>query len=149
MTRHKKHPKIDQNINVPKSRKVPRVEAYRNNLITVWQFQSMDFEGVWGWHQNRKISTNTLLEIRTKLAQFESMTWLEIEGSKSHFIEVTSLDKKAQKRLEEIKQDDIEQLFSLRLSGKQRIWGIRLGPIFKILWWDPEHEICKSNKKNT
>lgn len=53
----------------------------------------------------------------------------------------------AQTRLEELKLDDEEELFRFRLDGTARVWGIREGRVFKILWWDPEHEICPSNKR--
>lgn len=78
------------------------------------------------------------------------MTLHEITNNgDSHNIEVNQIVKDAQRRLEEIRQADVDELFSLRLSGKERIWGIVDRNIFKILWWDPKHEICPSAKKHT
>ncbi len=34
-------------------------------------------------------------------------------------------------------------------NGKQRIWGIKDRNILKVLWWDPDHEVCPSLKKYT
>lgn len=48
-----------------------------------------------------------------------------------------------------VDNDDLDQLFSLRLTVRKRVWGIKEGNIFWILWWDPEHEVCKSHKKHT
>ncbi|RKZ46349.1 MAG: hypothetical protein DRR00_24365, partial [Candidatus Parabeggiatoa sp. nov. 3] len=53
------------------------------------------------------------------------------------------------KRLAEIHQDDIDELFSLRLSGKERLWGILDNHILKILWWDANHDVWPSKKKHT
>jgi len=62
---------------------------------------------------------------------------------------VASIIKDAQKRLEELKLDDVDQLYSLRLNGRERLWGIRSNDKFSILWWDPEHQICPAPLKHT
>ena len=80
------------------------------------------------------------------------MTWGAIEnepkgrgrGSKNHEIEVSRIIPEAQERLVELHKADYDVLFSLRVSGKIRIWGIREGRVFQILWFDFEHEICPS-----
>jgi hypothetical protein len=85
-----------------------------------------------------------------KLKSFESMTWQEIEGpSGSHFIEVSQCAKDARDRLRALQYDDIDMLFSLRISGRARVFGIRERRILRILWWDPEHQICPSAKRHT
>ena len=89
-----------------------------------------------------------------KLADYEGMTWQEIQsasggkthGTNSHFENVADLDKAAQKRLVELKLDDIDQLFSLRLTGKERLYGILENGVFAILWYDKEHEVYKVKK---
>ncbi|MDQ2731557.1 MAG: hypothetical protein M3Y56_07855, partial [Armatimonadota bacterium] len=67
----------------------------------------------------------------------------------SHPVELGKLCKAAQDRLVEIRQDDAATLFSLRIGGQGRIWGVRDGPTLRILWWDPQHEVCPSLKKHT
>jgi len=99
-----------------------------------------------GWHEIERVKLD---EIRNKLANFESMTWGEILGRNSHLIPVGDICKGARDRLEALKQDDIDELLSLRLSGKQRIWGILEEQALKLLWWDPEHLVCPSQKKHT
>ncbi len=64
-------------------------------------------------------------------------------------LNLTKLHPMQKKRLEEIEQDEIALFYSLRLSGKKRMWGIKDNNIFWILWWDPFHEICPSFKKHT
>ena len=86
-------------------------------------------------------------EILPKLQHFESMTWAEImqaaggraRGNNSHFVQVGKLTRQAKARLAEIGQDDVSELFSLRLTGTTRIYGIRDRRALKLLWYDPHH----------
>lgn len=77
------------------------------------------------------------------------MRWNDISNSDHHAIAIERLSKEAQQRLAEIKQDDIDEIFSFHFSGKRRIIGIRDMSIVKLLWWDPDHLVCLSLKKNT
>lgn len=143
----KKKPTHSQN---PTTNKIPtareNVEKHNSERL-VWRVSIIDKDGKWGWG---RIDSNMLWDkIHSKLKSFESMTLHEITNKGSHNIKVNQIVKDAQKRLEEIKQADVDELFSLRLSGKERIWGIVDRNIFKILWWDPKHEICLSSKKHT
>lgn len=89
-------------------------------------------------------------EILPKLKELEKINWFELEkqqfGSKGktkhHFIEVSKIIPEAKKRLEQLKLDDHDELFSIRLSGAFRIWGIRQFGYLQILWFDQGHEIC-------
>ena len=83
------------------------------------------------------------------LKNFETMLWNDILGRNNHAVLVSQISREAQVRLEDLKLDDNESLISLRLTGTQRIWGIRIGNILQLLWWDPNHEVCPSEKKHT
>ncbi len=86
------------------------------------------------------------------------MTWHDIisatkggmssEGSKSHSISIDRLCIKAQKRLREGLHIYEDNIFSLRLSGKERVFGILTLGVFRIIWYDPNHEICPIEKRN-
>lgn len=102
-----------------------------------------------GWHILDQIKLNL---IRERLTHFERMTWGEIlveAGKRNHFIPVSKLCKPARDRLQELKQDDIDQLLSLGLTGKGRILGILENGILRLLFWDPDHMACPSLKKHT
>lgn len=77
------------------------------------------------------------------------MHWQDISGREHHAIEVDRLSREAQARLEQIGQDDVDEMFSFHFSGKQRIIGIRDMNVVRLLWWDPEHQVCLSHKKHT
>lgn len=85
-----------------------------------------------------------------KLHNYESMTWAEVEGpSGSHSVDFDQLCAQAQARLAEIGRGELESLFSVRITGEQRVWGIKDVAILRIIWWDPEHSVCPSQKKHT
>lgn len=142
----RKSPKIAPG-NAPFIERQPRTEpASTQEKNPAWSFNLIDFDGPWC---PKIMDRERFLYVLEKLCEFESMTWREIEGSRSHSIEVWMLCKQARDRLLVIRQDDIAELFSLRLSGRERVWGIRDGHIFRFLWWDPEHKVYPVQKKHT
>ncbi len=111
-----------------------------------WSVEQIDFEGRWGWSEIKiKLFVKTILK---KLKHYETMAWSEVEGSKSHFVPVNQINKSARERLRN-RHLFVEQLFSLRITGKKRVWGYREGKVFYLLWWDPEHQVCPSIKRHT
>lgn len=131
----------------PNADKRPSAEPEESGKNSpVWRFSIMDFDGPFGCGD---LTAQTAKGIHSKLSQFEGMNWNEIERSGSHNVSRDKLTKEAQERLKVLKQDDIDELFSLRLAGKERIWGIRERSVLRLLWWDPEHRVCPSHKKHT
>lgn len=82
------------------------------------------------------------------------MTWGELlkatggrtSGNNHHSISVDQLSQKAIGRLTELKLEDIDELFSLRLTGKIRLWGIKDGRVLKLLWYDEDHSVYPVNR---
>ena len=110
-----------------------------------WKFSIIDTGGEWTFKNIKKdYFWDYLLN---KLKNYESQTVGEfIIPKHNHKIEKCRLCKEAQKRLIEIELDDCDELYSVHVTGIKRLWGILEGSYFKILWWDPHHEICPSNK---
>ena len=105
----------------------------------------IDMEGDWGWFNIS--SKDKLIEIVEKLKQFETMTWGEIDRNRqSHNITVDRIPTKVKQRLKECKLDDLDTLYSLRLSGRERLWGNRDNEAFYIIWWDPNHTVYPVKK---
>ncbi len=130
---------------IPRAEKTPRIasdpESYHKRN-PAWRLARLEFVDPFGWHS---IDKETALYVREKLAAFESMTWGEILNSKNnHNVSVERLCDKAQERLTEMRQYDLEEVLSLRLTGRQRVWGILNAGVCTLLWWDPEHSICPS-----
>ena len=122
-----------------------------NRQTPCWQLSQIDFEGPWGWGD---MGRDVLLdEIHRKLSNFESMTWGEIlaatggrrSGNNSHFVSIEDLCREARQRLEELRRNDLDELFSLRLTGRGRVWGVRIGRVLQVLWYDRDHQVCPSS----
>jgi hypothetical protein len=144
-----------------------RAESYIKKKAS-WSFRLMDLYGPWGWclgredlptsgaaeaicgctDQEQVLTIDTMLRIRARLGDLETMTWDEILGRRDHEVDRSSIIPEAKRRLEELNQDDGD-LVSVHLTGQERIWGIFREGIFRILWWDPKHRICRSEKKGT
>jgi hypothetical protein len=107
-----------------------------------WRFADVEMEGCeWGWHQ---MSETDLRATHQWLSQIEKMTWNEAttgKGAGVKSIRVAEAHPAIQRRLEAINRDDVEQLWEFRSKGKSRIWGVRIGNVCHLLWWDPGHDV--------
>ena len=139
-----------QNKDIPASTKMPRFGALSRGEYPCWHFGSIDWDGPFSkvpceWEC---ISLKNLVE---GLKPFECSKWSEIlaqqsRGNKRHgFIDCGSICSDAQRRLKEINQDDVDQLFHFRLTSGVRCWGIVDRHTFKMLWWDPKHDVYPIN----
>lgn len=126
-------------------------DSYKTKNPT-WSFRLLDQSyPKWSFSDTEPLYS----KIICKLASLEGMTWAEIEsasggkkpghGSNSHFIPISEIDSEAQKRLRDRHMDDIDELFSLRLGGTERIWGILESSTLQVLWYDRNHEIAKTS----
>lgn len=142
----KKTPKIRSIPDPQKQAKASAVQDYGSEKLK-WSFSVVDLHGPFGW------SVCDVATFQKKLANkvhhFETMYWREIEGPAHHAIGKDSLSKEANTRLNQINQNDVDSLFSLRLQGQERLIGIRDRDYFRILWWDPHHKVCPSTKRHT
>ena len=140
--KHKQVPVLKQ-FNTEKKAIVSQVPDW-GQYKPAWQISKLEMCDPFGWHN---LDRDKLESIRTKLSHFESMTISEIfvKGRKqNHSIAIDQLEAPARHRLEELKLPDLEELHRLRLSGKERVWGILTQNVIQLLWWDPEHQVCSS-----
>lgn len=146
-------PKINQKLKPgkPSVRMNSSLNPERYNSETpVWSIKCVDSDSRWAF---QCLTLDCFMkEVFLKLQDFETMTWQEIlkasggkkHGNNSHNVSVANICKDAQKRLREIGMNDIDELFSLRLAAKKRVWGVRNGRALEIIWYDDNHEICPS-----
>lgn len=113
-----------------------------------WQFHRRDRDHAeWGWDKLSVEDFHSL--VHDKLCNFESMTWADIakdtgdkrSGNKHHNIPIGNCSKEAQRRLAELKADDVDEVFSLRLTNTLRLFGVREGRVLRFLWHDPNHTV--------
>lgn len=121
-----------------------------NKRKLVWRFAMVDPDGPWA---PTNISPRDMAVLLRKLVAFESMTVGEIFAPGSEHGKLYEVEKiptrAAVDRLEATKHDDETHLHRLRCSGRQRLYGILREHVFHVLWWDPEHEVWPSFKRNT
>ncbi len=144
--------KTPHSVSIPPPNKTPRVDPVAapnaSQRSPVWRVRTMDVGGPWCFLG--KMDAILSGAFQKRLADLETMSWAAIDGQTgSHFVPTSSFSKVARDRLRELKQDDVEQLYSLRVTARIRVWGIREEHVLKFLWFDPDHEVCPSVKKNT
>ncbi len=131
----------------PTCDKTPRAALTPNaNSQPDFRADQLDVEGQWHWSDLKGIHIQDILKI---IFHSQKLTWQELYKHGCHSVYVSDLISEAQQRLREIGQDDLDVLYSIRLTGKQRIWGIKEHNILWLLWWDPFHSICECTKKHT
>jgi hypothetical protein len=103
------------------------------------------------WH-NDQYQFGPFNEIANHMKSYERMTWAQVRsggGGRDHPIPVSKLTPEAQKRLQVLRVDDFDELWRFRFTGPKRIWGVKIGRVFHLLWWDPQHKVCPSELKHT
>jgi hypothetical protein len=143
----KKANKAPKSLFNPTESKTPKIGvAPTEHSLPDFKSEQMDMDGPWGW---KHFDSMQLQELFQKVFECQKLTWQDLRNNGSHLVNREDLCSEAQKRLTEIQKEDLDQLFSLRLTGRKRVWGIKEGNILWLLWWDQNHEVCPSHKKNT
>jgi hypothetical protein len=118
-----------------------------DDALMMFRLGLLDAEDPWGW---ANLSIDHVKLIAETCRGFESLRVGEFIGRPGNKpIPLESLCPAAQTRLTELDLDVYDRLWELRLGGEERIWGLLDGHVFYLLWWDPDHEVCPSKKKNT
>ncbi|WP_319778402.1 hypothetical protein [Maridesulfovibrio sp.] len=143
----KKTAKINQNPTPSKTVKFSENPEQILDSHISWHFNLMDQAPESPWTSLPK----HLNRYADKLHAYEKQTIAEIFHEKqqyNHAVPVGRLVPRAQARLNTLKIK-VDALYRLRFGGKPRLWGILKGNIFQILWFDPQHQVCPSEKKHT
>jgi hypothetical protein len=92
--------------------------------------------------------------ILRRVMELEGKTWFDLQKADvslhAHELSANRLSPEAEQAIADAKLDaEVDQLFQVGVSGKQRIIGLRYESEFHVVWWDPMHEFCPSKKKGT
>ena len=140
-----RQPRISHEPNTGQQVRAKENPGSTDHQTPAWQFHRCDEDhSLWGWS---KLKDNEHLKLIKSLHGFEKMTWNQIKqaaggrssGTNSHPLSIDDFSKEAQKRLEQLKLDDNDELFSLRLNNTLRLYGIRDGRVLRFVWHDPHH----------
>lgn len=117
-----------------------------NTNFPVWRLEHLELTGEFCLSLCEKDLLHTLLR---SLKSLETMTWQSIlqathdkSKSKNHPVDIKSLSingKNAYLRKFPRKEQQPSEIFSLAITNKIRIIGIRKGCFFNIIWIDPNH----------
>ena len=113
----------------------------------VWRFSSVDRNGPFAWPA--LADPASYKDVMEKLHVFETMEETAIRGQGSHPVPLADFAKSAFDRLVAIQLDDIDELMSFRITGAGRVWCRMDRNMMLVLWWDPQHEVCPSQKRGT
>lgn len=113
-----------------------------------WQFCQIDHDHrEWGFRQLTPEQFFDLICVRLK--NLESMKWADIRaqaggrgrngGTNHHQCPLDGFSSAAQRRLRDLGLDDIDGLFSLRLTQTLRLYGVKDGRVIRFIWYDPHH----------
>jgi len=121
------------------------------NLYPTFSFRKYNANVSWLISTDNKPTVDCVMSL---LSSIEGQKWSDIiqatkghgKGTKSHFIKISDISKEAQKQAE-LQHINEDELFSMRLQGAVRLWGtIGANGLFYVIWYDPEHKVCPSNK---
>ena len=105
----------------------------------VWRLSRADHGGPFSL---KAISDKDLRAVWKRMREFEQKTIEELRQMGSHhnpILEILAPD--AQKRIRQLRLDDVTELHSFRITGQKRLWCIKLENVYALLWWDPEHQV--------
>jgi len=137
---------------VGQPKKVPRQQATADyhDAHPSWSFSILDrFAAVGGWVH---LSTDDHDELLQRIQTWEKSTWRDIlvrDARNNHRIDVDRCCAASQQRLKSRRLNDVDQLVSLRVNSTARVIGILDRGVFKLLWWDPFHQVCPVELPNT
>jgi hypothetical protein len=124
-----------------------------SNPTLHFSFEFVDWENV-----NSLFKAPSLLRpFLSKIHHFQGKTESEIryESKGSHRVNTSILSKGYVKRLEILELEGKlpgtlpDELFSIRLTGVQRLFCYLDRSFLYVLWFDPDHRICPSSLKHT
>jgi hypothetical protein len=111
-----------------------------------WRMARVDFDGDWGWS---RIDPAHLPILQRLLVHFEKTPLHALRASdRIKEIPVDELNPVARDRLAFLEQDDLDELWELRVGYLDwRVWGILATSRFDFLWWDPDHTVCRGRDR--
>jgi hypothetical protein len=122
----------------------------QQNPVTrlTWRLTDVDLGGEWGWE---KLLTDDLATLHNALVGLEAESLRDLRrGRHLRDIPCNHICAEAQRRLSEIARDDTEAVSEISPGIKKwRVWGIIRDDVFCLLWWDPEHTVCKGIPQGT
>ncbi len=106
-----------------------------------WRISKIQMTAPYGWHV---MTAQEVAQVKQKLETFEKSTWKELfvdNKHRNHRISAADLKCPIARKWMKDNMPDQDYLWTLRLSGAERIWGILSQDAYQIVFWDPDNLI--------
>ena len=144
--RRDKRPALPRDVRtqkIPSYLRAPNLEGRH----LAWRFSSADLDGPFSCGDLSHLAFKALWE---RLRAFERMNIAQLRDAGSlHSPRTVELAKAAKRRLQQIKLDDVDVLYSFHITGACRLWCMKHENLMSILWWDEHHEVYPTPKRHT
>ena len=137
----------------PSTKETVLLKKSTDSQTPIWVFDQLDKDGLFRFDLNRSDFNHK--EFLDKMISYSNISWIEIKKqthdqknkSKHHFLDYDSLSAEAKDRIKRLNlEEDTDRIFSFALQNKLRIIGLRDDEFFHVIWYDPEHNFCPSNR---
>jgi hypothetical protein len=127
---------------------LPSAFAYLDHPI-VWKISSVDSEHPKPWLSIE--GPETLAELIDQLRHLERFTWRTVMHASEHnheWEDTSRWEANSRERARTLTLDDQSSWFQLELGRRGRLFGFRNTYVFNIVWWDRDHEVYPTARRN-
>ena len=119
--------------------------------LFIVRWTKFDFNGPWCLAES---DSAVIVKLMSRVCQMETMTPGEVfrppTGPGVDYGDPALLpNTDAYQRLVDLGLSDETNISRLRINGEQRLYGFRRDPEFYAVFWDPQHRIWPSKRRNT
>jgi hypothetical protein len=142
-----KKPKIVENVQSKKSPVIAESVSLYDDDKAAWRVGRIQIVDPYGFHE---LDATGIARVKERLASLERSTWKDIfirDAEYNHQIEVQNLRCQIAKKWMEDHLPDQPCLWTIRVTARERIWGILAEKAYQIVFWDPEHLIWEIQKR--
>ncbi|HUX44658.1 MAG TPA: hypothetical protein VMV57_07905 [Terracidiphilus sp.] len=116
------------------------------HLKASWRIKKIQMVDPYSFHQ---LTAEELSRLRERLSNLETMTWNDIfvtAKKHNHSIPVHELRCEHARKWMKANMPDQLELWTLRVTGVERVWGVFSEGAYQIIFWDPQHRIYPSER---
>lgn len=142
-----KKPKAAEQITGKKAPVIAEEVPLYTEEKAAWRIRRIQLIDPYGWHE---LDTEEIARVKERLGALEGNTWKDIfirDNHYNHEIEVADLKCAIAKKWMQDNLPDQHSLWTIRVSAKERIWGILAEGAYQIVFWDPDHLIWEIPKE--
>lgn len=136
-----KQPKVFQQVPGTKIPVIAEAITLYDDRKLAWRIGKIQLVEPYSWHV---LDANDVARMRAKLGSLERSTWKDVfvhDARNNHSIRSDQLKCPVARKWMADHMADQPLLWTIRVSAKERIWGIVSEGAYQIVFWDPDHLI--------